>query len=213
MIKFFDPSRFGIELLFSVIVVFLCLFIYYKTKDMYELSKHKGIKYFRVTFLLFGLAYFFRFLTSVIFITTLAFDFFIPKSYYAPLVMIPVGYVSTLALFYLIYGVFYKKIKYSTFIVFSNIVSVLVALISFLSHSPFILLAVQLPLILFFVFFMLTKKKGPRTLYILISIFWLLSLLMLGPKRNMPIEVILVLELISVLIFILIYKKVSKWVK
>ncbi|MCK5698593.1 MAG: hypothetical protein KAH93_02010, partial [Candidatus Aenigmarchaeota archaeon] len=54
---FIDPIGFGIELAYTFIVVVLCFLVYYKTREIYDLTGYKGIKYFRRAFLFFGLAY------------------------------------------------------------------------------------------------------------------------------------------------------------
>ena len=50
----------GSEIIYSFVIIVCSLMIYFATKELYELSKHKGIKYFRLSFLFFAIAYFFR---------------------------------------------------------------------------------------------------------------------------------------------------------
>ena len=38
------------EILYSFVIIFCSLMIYFGTKELYELSGHKGIKYFRYSF-------------------------------------------------------------------------------------------------------------------------------------------------------------------
>ena len=58
------------------------------------------------------------------------------------------------------------------------------------------------------------KKILPmRAVYLLISIFWLINLFVLGPRRFLPFELKLALQIISVIVFFIIYYKVAKWVK
>ena len=45
-----------IEPIYSVIIILFSLFIYLRTKEIYELTYYKGIKYFRNAFLFFGIA-------------------------------------------------------------------------------------------------------------------------------------------------------------
>ena len=54
------------EIIYSFVIIFCSLLVYFGTKEIYELSSHKGIKYFREAFLFFAIAYFFRFLIKVI---------------------------------------------------------------------------------------------------------------------------------------------------
>ena len=217
--RFFDPTMFGIELVYTLIVVFLCFLVYYKTKDLYELTKYKGIAFFRNAFLFFGLAYASRFVLYIIQLTHIAFDIIIPRGMFFPVVMVPTGYLSTMAIFYLAYSTIWKKIKYKYFIVFSNIVAIIVSAIAFISRSPILLSIIQLPLLVFTV--VLTsrrhkkakKKSNTRTLYLLISIFWLMNLFVLSPRRFIPFEIKIVLQAISLIVFIAIYYKVTKWIK
>ena len=51
----------GAELIYSFVIILCSLLIYFETKELYELSSHKGIKYFRRSFLFFGIAYFVRY--------------------------------------------------------------------------------------------------------------------------------------------------------
>ena len=55
-IGFLKGPDLWVELTFATIIVVASLIIYLRTKELYELSEHKGIKYFRNTFLFFALA-------------------------------------------------------------------------------------------------------------------------------------------------------------
>ena len=214
--QFFDPSMFGLELAYTTIIVILCFLVYHKTKEMYELTKHKGIHHFRNAFLFFGLSYVGRFLVHIFQLGMIALDIWMPRSIFFPIMMIIVGYFSTMALFFLGYSVIWKKIEYSKFIVFANIIATIVSLFAFISRSPMILSVVQLPLLVLIVVLILkkhsaTKKVQIKTLYISIAAFWLISLFLVGPKRMIPFELIFLLQGISIALFAIIYHKVTKW--
>ena len=51
-----------IEILYSIAIAGLCLGTYFKTREIYNLSKHEGLYHFRNIFLYFSLAYLFRLL-------------------------------------------------------------------------------------------------------------------------------------------------------
>ncbi len=216
---FFNPKIFGIEIIYTIIVVFLCLLIYYKTKEIYNLTRYKGIKYFRNAFLLFGLSYAIRFLLHFLMLSIIAFDFIIPRRMFGPLVMIPTGYLSTMAIFYLAYTTIWKKIKYEDFLIFSNFLAILVSLVAFFSRSHILLTTLQLVLLVLTILISYRKPKKvkrkthAKALYILISIFWLLNLLLIGPRRLLPPEMKIILQLISVSVFIVVYYKLKKWIK
>src|SRR3989338_8535448 len=50
----------GAELIYSFVIIAISLMIYFGTKELYNLTNHKGIKYFRLAFLCFAVAFFFR---------------------------------------------------------------------------------------------------------------------------------------------------------
>jgi hypothetical protein len=53
-----------IEALYVIATIVVCLLIYYKTKELYKLSQHQGIKYFRLTFLFFAISNAFKLLIN-----------------------------------------------------------------------------------------------------------------------------------------------------
>ena len=55
-----------IESIYSVILMAICMTIYNRTREYEKLSFHKGIKYFRKTFLFFAISYFFKFVTRLL---------------------------------------------------------------------------------------------------------------------------------------------------
>ena len=74
-IHFFDPTRFAVEIIYTLLIVVLCFLVYFRTKNIFDLTKHRGIQYFRNAFLFFGLAYSARLLIHLIMIGRIAFDF------------------------------------------------------------------------------------------------------------------------------------------
>jgi hypothetical protein len=212
-------EMFAVELIYTLVVVFLCFVVYYKTKGIYDLTKYKGIGYFRNAFLFFGLAYASRFILHLVQLTTFTFDFIIPKRMVFPLFMIPTGYFSTMAIFYLAYSIIWKKIKYEHFLTFGNTIAVILSAVAFISRSHILLSILQLLLLIFSIVLIIIKHKKPRkklhtkALYILISIFWLINLFLLGPRRLLSFGIKFLFQLISIIVFIIIYYKVKKWVK
>ncbi|MCB9370376.1 hypothetical protein H6501_02145 [Candidatus Woesearchaeota archaeon] len=55
----------GFELFFISLIVLSSCIIFFRTKEIYQLSEHKGIGFFRKGFLFFGLAYFFLLLNTI----------------------------------------------------------------------------------------------------------------------------------------------------
>src|SRR4030042_2689037 len=107
----FDPTIMIGEFVYTLIIVVFCGIIYWKTKEIYELTKYKGIKYFRNTFLFLGLSYLLRFVTHMAMMTTRALDYFIPRNAMMGITQLPVGNLSTMALFYLMYSLIWKRIE------------------------------------------------------------------------------------------------------
>ncbi len=217
---FIDPIGFGIELTYTFIVVVLCFLVYYKTREIYDLTGYKGIKYFRYAFLFFGLAYTSRLFLHSLLISKIAFDFILPMGRLLPLSNLLVAYLSTMALLYLAYSTIWKKINFEHFLHISNIIALIVAGLAFVSRSHVLVSMIQLLMLLFIIILIITKKhqKGKkrlpmRAVYFLISIFWLINLFVLGPRRFLPFELKLALQIISVIVFFIIYYKVAKWVK
>lgn len=52
--NYLNPYTLGIEIFASLLIAFSAFLIYYKTKEIYQLTEHKGIKYFRKGFLFLG---------------------------------------------------------------------------------------------------------------------------------------------------------------
>lgn len=217
--RFFNPIRFIPELIYTTIIVIFCYLIYHKTKEIYNLTKYKGIHYFRNTFLFFALAYALRFILHLLFIGGSAFDIFLPGRLLQPILMVPVGYLSTMAIFYLMYSVIWKKIKNNHFLIFSNVIAILVSIIAFISRSPQITTFVQFTLIVFTLIMIFTKQNKNkklsqvRILYILLFLFWLFNMYILGSNRFLPQEIQIIFQMLSLVVFFIIYTKATKWIK
>ena len=213
----FNPIEFSLEFIYSAIVILLCAYVFYKTKEMYSLTRHKGIDYFRKSFLYFGLAYGSRFIFHVIQLTIFTFDFFIPRRMLFPISFLFVGYFSTLALIYLALSTYWKKINNKGIIIYTLLAVIFVSLVSVVTHSPYLLAVVQLPLLIFIVYSNYKRKSRKRSntriIYFLISIFWLLNLFVLHFRKMLALEFRLIIDIASLGVFIALAQKVSKWTK
>lgn len=214
-----NPQLLWIELAYTIIVVILCFLVYIMTKEIYELTKHKGIKYFRYAFLFFGLSYATRFLFQIFHLSGIAFDFGFQRRMIGPYSLVIVGYLSTMAIFYLTYSTLWKKIQYDHFITGANFLAVVVSLFALVNRSPAMLGIIQLILltvtIIVSVLTHKTEKKfsSARGLYLLIALFWFLNLFVLTPGRMVSLEIKIVLQLVSIAVFGLIVYRINKWVK
>ncbi|MBN2142031.1 hypothetical protein JW711_01755 [Candidatus Woesearchaeota archaeon] len=211
----FNPQMFGTELTYTLIVVFLFLFVYFKTKEMYDLTKHRGIHLFRNAFLFFGLSYATRFVFQLVQLGALALDYRIPGMLLFPLVFPITVYLSTMAIFYLAYSMVWEKISHQYFLIASNIIAVGIAVAAYLTNSPMIIALVQLPLLIFTLVKSTKgrkkKKSHMKGLYFLVSLFWLVNLFVLTPRWFVPFEIKVLLQLASAAVFIFLAYKVLKW--
>jgi hypothetical protein len=212
-----DPTKLAVELGYTLIVVFLCFAIYYKTREIYELTKYEGIKYFRITFIFFGLAFLFRFISIFVMLMELTFD--IDFSIYLlrifPLVFN--GYFSTMAILSLTYSIIWKELEIKHMLIISNFIAILISGIAFFSREPVLLILAQAVLLIFTIildiYFYSKSKKISQLfiLYVLFFLFWIVNLLALGPRRFIPFEIQTAFQLISIAVIGIIYLKVSKW--
>ncbi|MBU0979629.1 MAG: hypothetical protein KJ709_02390 [Nanoarchaeota archaeon] len=219
MHRFFDPMMFVPEVTYTLIVVVLCLIIYLKTREIYDLTKHRGIYYFRNTFLFFGLAYVFRFFFYLFHLTQMALQLDIPRRVIGPASLVLTGYLSTMAILYLVYSSLWKRLGDKKFLILSNLAAAIISVIALMTKSPYIITIAQAVLLaaaLITGYFLYKKSKKfyeLLVLYLLLSIFWITSLLNLGQRVFMPFELRLGMQLISIVVFIIIYLKVAKWAK
>ncbi len=214
-----DPTGLAVELGYTLIIVFLCFMIYFKTREMYDLTKHEGINYFRITFLFFGLAYIFRFLDFLSMLVTLTFDthLFMDIFRIFPFPLVINGYFSTLAILSLTYSIVWKKLHIKHTLLLFNAIAVLISGIAFISRSPFLLILAQAALLIFTIimacYFYIKSRELSQlfVLYVLFLLFWIVNLLPLGPQRFLPFEIQTAFQIISIAVIGIIYYKVAKW--
>ncbi len=120
-----EPMFPQIEILGFLIIIVCSFLIYYKTKEFYELSNHKGIKFFRKAFLYFGIAQIFGLLSYIS-----HFYFFGPEEILEGRDIIPFLLLSNLiGVFYLYASLYSKKIKHEWPWIFGIFVIVILSLI------------------------------------------------------------------------------------
>jgi hypothetical protein len=212
-----DPTRLAVELGYTIIVVSLCFMIFFKTREIYDLTKHNGIKYFRITFLFFGVAYLFRFLSILSILMKTTFDIYLPIHIFKIFPMAFVGYFSTMAILSLTYSTIWKELQIKHPLLLFNVIAVLISCIAFISMSHSLLILSQ-AVLLSFAILMATHSysKSRKTsqlfiLYILFFLFWIVNLFILGPKRFLSIEIQIAFQILSIAVIGVIYHKVTKW--
>jgi len=210
----------GVELIYSFIIIVCSLMIYFATKEMDKLTSYKGIKYFRLSFLFFAFAYFFRY-----FIQFFLFSFDLHEILeFSPMFIGAISlfvflYFSSMAVFFLLYSVMWKKWNHSKLTMFLfNIFSLAIALVSIFTGSVMVYLIINLILLLIVVFVLIIaykdSKKKPNAknlfiLYLLLSIFWILNITDILIPKFLNVYQLLV-YLVSILLFMIILYKVLK---
>ena len=217
-----NPLMFGTEFTYSVIVIVLCLMIYFGTREIYNLSKHEGIGYFRNAFLFLTLANLFRFIaliTIMLYLEALESHIIIPLKEINPIGLLVTGYLSLMAILYLTFSVIHKKIEIKNFTLWANVFAITLSIISLFTGSHQILVMAEgVLLIIGLSLGYKIKSKNKRqsnifALYMMIVFFWILSFLSAGPKRILSYQIIMVSDLLSVVVFSIIYLKIRKWLK
>ena len=216
---FLINPNFLIELVYSVILTISCLIIYFKTSEIYKLTSHKGIKYFRMTFLFFAASYFLRFFTKMLLLGLIFTGTRLHAGQLVPFTSLLLLYTSFMATFYLLYGLSRKrlsKILPETTDALHVVAIVLSSIILFL-EIPIIFIAIILSLLFYLLFvgysdYMKSKKRASSQFYIVYFLLILFSMLnivdilipdVFGTIQN-------VIYVISISLFLFIVYKVLK---
>ena len=224
MISQFASCGFMLEILYSFVIIVCSLMIYFGTKELYELSSHKGIKYFRLSFLFFAIAYFFRsFIKFVVIYFNIESIFnFSPKTFgilFGSATMFVFMYFSAMAIFYLLYSVMWKKLEKSpNKIYLFHFFAFIISLITIIFMNPFVYLWMNLLLLscVIFIYYLSRKqskiKKSKHNLHIIYTLlfsFWVLNIIdILIPTFFKTFQ--LFIYLASIFLFLLMLYKVIK---
>lgn len=204
------------EIIYSFVIIICSLMIYFGTKELYSLSSQKGIKYFRLSFLFFALAYFFR---SFIKITLFYFGIDELRTIlpiFGDITLFFFMYFSSMAIFYLLYSVMWKKWKSRLGIYLFHTAAFVLSIATSFFGSQIIYFLTNILLFIFIIvtifIFRKQSKKKPNNLYIiyiLLFIFWILNILdVLIPDFLKTTQ--LFIYLFSLGVFLLILYKVIK---
>ena len=217
--RFFNHYKLWIELIYSLVVILSCFLIYIKTKELYDLTSYKGVKYFRNTFLFFGITYFVRFILHLVFISRIDRVFFKSIGLFEIAFFI-MSYSSTMALIYLIYSVFWKELnnKFFSNIKYFNLIALIMAFISIIIRVPLAIFIFQafIILLLIIIGYSLYKKKKHKgnlsqlyLVYVLIFILWIVSNILEFITYFSP-AIGLIVYALSILSFVIILLKVFR---
>ena len=207
----FDPLRFTVEIIYSLVVAIIFFYLYKKTMDLYKLSSHEGIKFFRLALLFFAVAFASRLLFSLTRLLLLTTQYHVPGRTLSTLSLIIVTYTSTLAIGYLIYSLNWKKIKYKTFLIIIQSIALLAIIIFYSKYSLIYFLAIQLIMMLF----LLMQKAKPKIklLYSSLSLFWIFNIIIFYSRRVLGFELKLAIQVLSLVILGYLVYKILKWAK
>jgi len=219
-LEFLFPPDMGTELIYSFVIVICSLMIYYATKEMYELSSYKGLKYFREAFLFFGVAYFFRYsIKFFLMIFNINHILDISPMYIGKISLFVFLYSSSMAVFYLLYSVMWKKWNKSKLKIYLfNLFALVVALIgvSFRGFETDLILILALLAFILFILYSAyheskDKKKGKSlfVIYLLLAIFGALNVIDILIPNFLKLYQ-LGIYLVSILLFMIILYKVLK---
>ncbi len=208
----------GTEILYSFVIIACCLIIYFGTKELYELSSHKGIKYFRLSFLYFAIAYFFRSFLKFVLTTISKTDVFAFPTRSLGMVSLPLFiYFSSMSVMYLLYSTLYKRIKLKINLdILLNFIAIGLAIISLVIRNPIFNFYLHL---LFFIIIItsviiakISEKKKHNHLYVvylMLLFFWGLNILgMIIPTFFQTIQMLIYLASISIFL-IMLYKVIK----
>lgn len=210
----------GTEILYSFVIIVCSLMIYFGTKELYELTSHKGIKYFRQAFLFFAFAYFFRSLIkTIIFYFNVQGIYQIPRILFHPIfaqaTMLLFMYFSFMAVFYLTYSLMWKKWNQQGIYIF-HIIAIIISFMT-LSRSVVIYIVINIILSIFVLtVFILSRNQSKKIgklhlIYLLLLFFWILNILdIMLPKFLKTYQ--LLIYLVSTGIFLTILYKVLRTV-
>ena len=212
----------GAEFIYSFVIIFTSLMIYFGTKEIYSLTSYRGIKYFRQAFLFFGIAYLCRF-----FIEFVILSFNVRRIIEVSTYPVVLGYIalfafmylSSISIFYLIYSVLWKKFKDKPKSIYIfHAVAIFIALASIFFNNQLFYMGLNVLLLLSAIILISlsfynqrhkTKKNSLLLIYLLLFIFFILNVFnILVPVFMESLK--LLVYLVSLGIFLVILYKVLK---
>ena len=209
---------FLLETIYFLIVSGICVLIYYRTREIYRISRHQGIRHFRNIFFYFAIAYIFRFIEVSFLIYRNLLSARFPG--FHQLILIPITYFSSMAIFSIIAAIFISKIKSGGLKMdaFMHIASISFALFSFMTRSHADIIILQTSILSLSIVYIILRNRDfkaknafgkKKAIYYLLFVFWVLNLITLD-RRALPFAFDIIVYLACVLIFFSIYRRVKK---
>ena len=195
------------ELLYFLVISGICIYIFLKTKEYYDLTKHGGIYFFRFTFLYFALAFLFR-MTGAAVIMLDGIDIFrLPRNWLVYNLAF-VCFFSMLAVLSLAVTVFSRKIKMRvenlhTILIF---VAVLATIMVLWANSYSLLILIQAGILVLTAVIALISRNLTfnRANFLILFMLWLINVVLLFRFLAVPIDVRLIMYSISITFFLLL---------
>ncbi|MEA3414529.1 MAG: hypothetical protein U9Q99_03340 [Nanoarchaeota archaeon] len=199
---FLSGISLGVDIFFYLFLVIACLFIYFETKNIYKLSSHKGLKYFRNSFLFFGIASFFKLILSFVSLNS---------AFYFQSVFFIVLFFNLIAGLSFIFALNWKKLDRFSWMLYTG--SFLIVLFSILIRSPLIYLLTQLSFLIYGIILIFSKKnvkkEGLAFVYPFVLLFWFFSVLDIF-LVNVSIFFEFSVYFISIILFVIILSRTIK---
>lgn len=215
-------ENYATEIIYSFVIILCSLLIFFGTKKLYELTSHKGIQYLRESFLFFAIAFFFGSFIKIVFSLSNSLMLIgVSRVVFQFLSMFIFIYFSSIAVFYLVYSMMWKRWSgHSKKIWLFHAIALIVSLISILLNSSKIYLLINLIILVFiltalyFVHRDSRKQKKKKTdifaIYILLFVFWMLNVIdILIPKFFQELQILIYLASIGIFMAVL-YKVLKK---
>ncbi len=211
---------FGAEIIYSFVIIFCGLMIYFGTKELYDLSSYKGLKYFRLAFLFFAIAYAFRLLIQLAVASFNVHEIMeLAPIYWSYVALFAFMYLSSMSIFYLIYSVLWKNLKNNSKIIYIfHAIAIVIAAVTIAFNNSFFYLGLNALLLISAGFAIYLSSHNPKykpkknnfgTAYLFLLIFLVLNIVnILVPIFLETVK--LVLYLLSLSVFFLVLYKVLK---
>ena len=211
----------GVDLIYSFVIIVCSLMIYHATKEMYELSSYKGIKYFRQSFLFFAIAYFFRSFIKLLLVYSGASRILdINIRYIGTITLFIFMIFGSLAIFYLVYSLMWKKWnnKAGALLSLFYALSIILSFIIITTREIWIFIIVSIMILTIAIFGLYithkqsrdkNKKSNMHIVYTLLFVFWILNIIDLLVKFTLIYQILIYLASIGIFISIL-YKVIKK---
>jgi len=208
------PIEIGlIELVYFLLISGISLYIYWKTKEIYDLTRHKGIRHFRNIFLFFALAYAFRLVHIVYMFSRELYGLDFPRVVF-PLSLLAVSYLSTMAIFSIIIAMAGTKDEEGIISILLHTIAFLSTLVVLLAQTSMYLVYIQTLIFIASLTYVLWKRRmhlSAQNLvtYISLFTFWVLSTSAISLRFfNFPLK--FGLYAISVIIFLSVVIRIRK---